>query len=235
MVNSLTGESIAASLSLLRPGGHFLELGKTDLWDQKRVDEFRPGVTFHAIALDRMMAEQPELVEQLMDEVLPQFVQHNLEPLPLRTFGVRRVVDALRHMARAEHIGKVVIQAAAEKDPAQRGLRAPRRRHVSGHRRPGRLGPESGPLAGRSRCPACLVLLGRSGVSDEVAAAARSAARGRRSRRGSQVRRRRSRGQLPPCLRGSPGSCRRYVAFSTWPACWTTASSATRTASGSTG
>ena len=34
VVNSLTGETIAASLSVLRAGGRFLELGKTDLWDQ---------------------------------------------------------------------------------------------------------------------------------------------------------------------------------------------------------
>ncbi len=38
MLNSLTGETIAASLSVLRQGGRFLELGKTDLWDQARVD-----------------------------------------------------------------------------------------------------------------------------------------------------------------------------------------------------
>ena len=59
-VNSLTGETIAASLSVLRAGGRFLELGKTDLWDQERVDQFKPGVTFFAIALDRMMAEEPQ-------------------------------------------------------------------------------------------------------------------------------------------------------------------------------
>ncbi len=66
VLNSLTGEAIAAGLSVLRAGGRFLELGKTDLWDQRRVDQFKPGVTFHAIALDRMMAEQPESVGQLM-------------------------------------------------------------------------------------------------------------------------------------------------------------------------
>ena len=43
VVNSLTGETIAASLSVLRPGGRFMELGKTDLWDQARVDAFRPA------------------------------------------------------------------------------------------------------------------------------------------------------------------------------------------------
>jgi acyl transferase domain-containing protein len=112
VVNSLTGQAIAAGLSVLRKGGRFLELGKTDLWDQSRVDEVRPGVRFHAIALDRMMAEEPAAVGQLLGEVLPQFVAKKLDPLPLRTFRIQHTIDALRHMARAEHIGKVVIQAA---------------------------------------------------------------------------------------------------------------------------
>ena len=43
VVNSLTGETIAASLSVLRAGGRFLELGKTDLWDQARVDAVPAG------------------------------------------------------------------------------------------------------------------------------------------------------------------------------------------------
>jgi acyl transferase domain-containing protein len=111
VLNSLTGETIGSSLSVLREGGRFLELGKTDLWDQQRVDQVRPGVAFHAIALDQMMADDPALVRKLMQEVLPQFEDQRLAPLPLRTYPIRRVVDALRHMARAEHIGKVVIEA----------------------------------------------------------------------------------------------------------------------------
>jgi NAD(P)-dependent dehydrogenase (short-subunit alcohol dehydrogenase family) len=165
VVNSLTGETIAASLSLLHEGGHFLELGKTDLWDQKRVDEFRPGVTFHAIALDRMMADQPELVEQLMGEVLPQFVQRELEPLPLRAFGIRRVVDALRHMARAEHIGKVVIQAAPEKEPARPAFSL---RDDATYLVTGGLGGLGLKVARWlvDRGARHLVLLGRSGISE---------------------------------------------------------------------
>jgi NADPH:quinone reductase-like Zn-dependent oxidoreductase/acyl carrier protein len=111
VLNSLTGETIASSLSVLRYGGRFLELGKTDLWDQTRVDELRPGVVFHAIALDQMMAEQAETIHELMQEVMSQFANGRLEPLPLRTFSIRRMVNGLRHMARAEHIGKVVIEA----------------------------------------------------------------------------------------------------------------------------
>ena len=122
VVNSLTGQTIGESLSVLRAGGRFMELGKTDLWDQQRVDEVRPGVAFHAIALDGLMAEQPDLVGELLREVVAEFAEKSLEPLPLRTFRIPQIVEALRHMARAEHIGKVVIEAVAENDPGERRL-----------------------------------------------------------------------------------------------------------------
>ncbi|MFV1966601.1 MAG: SDR family NAD(P)-dependent oxidoreductase, partial [Pirellulaceae bacterium] len=114
VLNALTGETIGTSLSVLRAGGRFVELGKTDLWDQPRVDAFKPGVTYHTVALDQMMAEEPQTVGQLMREVASQFADQTLVPPPLRTFPIRDVIAALRHMARAEHIGKVVIQAAEE-------------------------------------------------------------------------------------------------------------------------
>ena len=167
VLNSLTGETIAASLSVLRAGGRFLELGKTDLWDQRRVDEFRPGVKFHAIALDQMMAQEPETVHQLFREVMPQFVERRLQPLPLRTFRIQNMVDALRHMARAEHIGKVVIQAAAESGFGAQTLAL----HENGtYLITGGLGGLGLKLARWlvDRGARHLVLVGRSGISAEA-------------------------------------------------------------------
>ncbi len=167
VVNSLTGEAIGAGLSVLRQGGHFLELGKTDLWDQTRVDQFKPGVTFHAIALDRMMAEQPTNVGQLMRDVIPQFAEKKLVPLPLRTFRIQHMISALRHMARAEHIGKVVIQSSVQHDFADHGLVL----HEDGtYLITGGLGGLGLKLAQwlSHRGARHLVLLGRSGASEEA-------------------------------------------------------------------
>jgi myxalamid-type polyketide synthase MxaB len=122
VVNSLTGDAIGAGLSVLREGGRFLELGKTDLWDQARVDQFKPGVTFFPIALDHMMADTPGVVGALMREVVPQFVARSLEALPVKSYPLVHVVDALRHMARTEHIGKVAIQPPAPTEFSDRGL-----------------------------------------------------------------------------------------------------------------
>jgi len=168
IVNSLTGETIGASLSTLRAGGHFLELGKTDLWDQARVDQFKPGLTFHAIALDGLMATQPAFVQELIREVFPQFERKELEPLPLRTFHIQSVVDALRHMARAEHIGKVIIQAAAEGDHGVQGLTL---REDGTYLVTGGLGGLGLKLARwlADRGARHLVLVGRSGLAPENA------------------------------------------------------------------
>jgi acyl transferase domain-containing protein/NAD(P)-dependent dehydrogenase (short-subunit alcohol dehydrogenase family) len=169
VVNSLTGEAIAAGLSVLRAGGRFMELGKTDLWDQERVDQFKPGVKFFAITLDRMMAEQPESVGQLMREVMSQFVEKELESLPLRVFRIQQTIDALRHMARAEHIGKVVIQAPAHADPVHRAfaLRADGTYLVTGG-----LGGVGLKVAHwlADRGARHIVLVGRSGASVEARA-----------------------------------------------------------------
>lgn len=112
VLNSLKGEAIEKSLSAMAEHGHFLELGKTDMWDQERVTALKPGVKFHAIALDTMMAETADYVGGLLRELLPQFESKSFNPLPLRAFDIQQSIQAFRHMARARHIGKVVVTAA---------------------------------------------------------------------------------------------------------------------------
>jgi myxalamid-type polyketide synthase MxaB len=116
VLNSLRDEFIPRSLELLREGGRFLEMGKTDLWDARRVKEANPHADYFTIALDRMMAEEPALVGQLLREVMDGFHSGALEPLPLRAFGIEDAVAALRHMAQAKHIGKVVLTQAPAGD-----------------------------------------------------------------------------------------------------------------------
>jgi len=125
VINTLAGEAIEKGISVLAPHGHFLELGKTDLWDQERVSKVHPTTTFHAIALDHMMDDQPDLVEESLREVIAEVADGPLEPLPTRTFQIEHAIDALRHMARAEHIGKVVLTAAQAIDDEALMLKLP--------------------------------------------------------------------------------------------------------------
>ena len=51
MLNSLAGEFVDASLDLLPRGGRFIEMGKADVRDPRRVAAAHPGVRYRAFDL----------------------------------------------------------------------------------------------------------------------------------------------------------------------------------------
>ena len=112
VLNSFAGEFIPKSLSVLRTGGTFLEIGKAEIWDGARVEEVKPGVAYHAIALDQMVLDNPQFVGQMLEELMALFAAGELQPLPHKVFALPKAVDAFRFMAQAKHIGKIVVSAA---------------------------------------------------------------------------------------------------------------------------
>ena len=109
ILNSLAGDFIPKGLSSLSPTGRFLEIGKTEIWDETRIAETYPQVAYHAIALDKLAAERPAFVGGLLRDLMAEFATGSLTPLPLRVFPITDAVGAFRFMQHAKHIGKVVI------------------------------------------------------------------------------------------------------------------------------
>ncbi|MEV7427890.1 type I polyketide synthase [Streptomyces sp. NPDC091212] len=102
VLNALAGDFVDASLRLVVPGGHFLEMGKTDIRDAGT----STGVRYRAFDL----AEAgPDRVREMLAELLGLFATGALRPLPVATWDVRRARDAFRHMSQARHIGKIVL------------------------------------------------------------------------------------------------------------------------------
>ncbi|HEY0508218.1 MAG TPA: SDR family NAD(P)-dependent oxidoreductase [Blastococcus sp.] len=99
VLNSLAGEFVDASLRLLRPGGRFLEMGKTDLRQPE-------GVEYHAFDISRLSLDQ---LHGPMNELLALFAEGAIEPLPVRSWPVGRAVEAFRFMSQAKHVGKLVL------------------------------------------------------------------------------------------------------------------------------
>ncbi|WP_296358928.1 polyketide synthase [Ramlibacter sp.] len=114
VLNSLAREFVDTSLAMLRPGGRFLEMGKLDLREQSWVDQHHPGVTYRVYNLPEAGVER---IHQMMDTLAGLFAEGKLKPLPIRTFPMNQTSDALRFIAQARHIGKVVLVPAQ-----QRGL-----------------------------------------------------------------------------------------------------------------
>ncbi len=106
VLNSLAGEFNDASLRLMKPGGRFIEMGKTDLRDPHTVALAHPGVTYRAFDL---MEAGPDRIAEMLAELMKLFLAGVLAPLPVKAFDARCAADAYRFVSQARHIGKVVL------------------------------------------------------------------------------------------------------------------------------
>ena len=107
ILNSLTSSGmIASSLSCIRTGGRFVELGKRDIWSTKSMKMERPDLTYNLVALDFL---PPSHVQKIMTDLSHALALGAVKPLASTVHGMNQVCSALRQMSRAAHIGKVVV------------------------------------------------------------------------------------------------------------------------------
>jgi len=111
VLNSLSGEAISQSISILSPYGRFLEIGKREIYQNGylQLEPFKKNLSFFAIDVERMYRERPQLVGNLMRELLDRFEAHELQPLPHRIFPINETESGFRLMAQARHTGKIVF------------------------------------------------------------------------------------------------------------------------------
>ena len=111
VLNSLPGEYITRSLSILAAYGRFVEIGKTDIYQNKPLGlfPFRNNLSYFALDLERVCRERPALLRSLLLELMAMFQQGSLKPLPHNIFPVEDAANAFRYMARRKNIGKVVL------------------------------------------------------------------------------------------------------------------------------
>ena len=111
VLNSLPGEYITRSLSILAAYGRFVEIGKTDIYQNKPLGlfPFRNNLSYFALDLERVCRERPALLRSLLLELMVMFQRGSLKPLPHNIFPVEDAANAFRYMARRKNIGKVVI------------------------------------------------------------------------------------------------------------------------------
>ena len=110
VLNSLAGEFIPASLGLVRQGGAFIEIGKTEIWDAARVSERYPGIRYHALYLGDVAAADPAMMRERLDGILADMGDGGtLKPLPQTVFSFDEAERAFRYVAQGRHTGKVVL------------------------------------------------------------------------------------------------------------------------------
>ena len=107
VLNSLAGEFIPKSLSVLAPHGRFVEIGMRDIILNKNLNlqPFIKGLSFFSLLI------RPELPDfgSTWAELVRYFNDGVFGPLPNRMFGIARVREAFHFMSQAKHIGKIVV------------------------------------------------------------------------------------------------------------------------------
>ncbi len=109
VLNSLAGEFIPKSLSVLSPKGRFIEIGKTNVWEASQVAQLKPNISYFLVDLVQVTQQQPDLIQSMLRQLRQQFQSSSLKPLPCKIFSSDRVIDAFRFLQQAKHIGKIVV------------------------------------------------------------------------------------------------------------------------------
>ncbi|WAZ26177.1 SDR family NAD(P)-dependent oxidoreductase [Streptomyces cinnabarinus] len=112
VLNSTTGEALARSMRLLAPGGRFVEIGKRDIFDDSHIGLgfFKDNRAFFAVDLEQTIRERDELIAELLDEVGQGFERGEFTALPVTVHPYGEAAAAFATMARAQHIGKLVLR-----------------------------------------------------------------------------------------------------------------------------
>ncbi|NOG70432.1 type I polyketide synthase [Roseicella sp. DB1501] len=115
VLNSLAGEAMERSMALLRPFGRFLELGKRDFAENRRVAlrPMRRNVTWFAVDVDELPRARPALASRLLRSIADRLEQGRFRPLPATEHAAAEVESAFRTLQASGHIGKLVVRPPA--------------------------------------------------------------------------------------------------------------------------
>ena len=109
ILNSLSGEKIAAGFRALGNGGVFLEVGKRDIWSPERAVQIRPDVRYTAFDLGEVAQHDPQVIATMLQELLVAFAEGRLFPLPCEIYSISEAEGVFRRMAGGRHVGKLVL------------------------------------------------------------------------------------------------------------------------------
>ncbi|NKB62232.1 MAG: SDR family NAD(P)-dependent oxidoreductase [Gammaproteobacteria bacterium] len=111
VLNSLAGDFIPKSLSVLAPFGRFLEIGKIDIYTGGRVEmgSLKHNISYQVIDLAEFMLYKPDYISGLLRECGRHLENDEYQPILHKVYPVTEAVSAFKYMSQGKHIGKVVL------------------------------------------------------------------------------------------------------------------------------
>jgi NADPH:quinone reductase-like Zn-dependent oxidoreductase len=117
ILNSLSGEGLLASWESIAPFGRFVEIGKKDIYRNRKLPmfPFAKSVTFSVVDVAEMAVERTLLMAKALKEVIPLVVAGKLRPAhPLQAYGISDIENAFRFMQSGRTSGKIVFEMRKE-------------------------------------------------------------------------------------------------------------------------
>lgn len=116
VLGSLAGAAVDASLRLLRPGGIYLEMGRTDLRDPATATAGHPEITYESVNIAVLPMSRVEII---LDHLQCMFADGLLSPLPVQTWHIGHAREVLRHLSQGHSTGKFVLTQPVSLDPEE--------------------------------------------------------------------------------------------------------------------
>ncbi len=109
VLNSLSGSFIDASFRATARRGRFIEIGKRGLWTAEQVARLGREIDYRIIDLGEASEREPKTIARILSRLMRDLAEGMLPALPVTTFALDDAAAAFRHMAKARHIGKIVV------------------------------------------------------------------------------------------------------------------------------
>ncbi|KAH8736190.1 hypothetical protein BGZ61DRAFT_339395 [Ilyonectria robusta] len=112
VLNSLAGDMLGATWDCIATFGRFIEMGKKDIVDNRRLDmaPFLRNVMFASIDLITVYEQNASLAAELMHETMELIRTKAIKPIPRVTaFSFGQFEEAFRFMQQGKHVGKIVM------------------------------------------------------------------------------------------------------------------------------
>ena len=111
VLNSLAGDFIPKSFSVLSPFGRFIEIGKVDVYNDSKIglQQLRNNISYFVVDLAQHLQDRPDYVEGMFAELAKRFDCGEYSPLEHTVFPITEAAQAFRFMAQGKHIGKNVL------------------------------------------------------------------------------------------------------------------------------
>jgi malonyl CoA-acyl carrier protein transacylase len=113
VLNSLAGETIAASFACLARGGRFLEIGKNGIWSPEQVAALGKDIAYSVIDWSQELRGNAGLIGALLQRIVTDAAAGRLQPLPRTVFEFSDAAAAYRYMAQARHTGRILLRQHA--------------------------------------------------------------------------------------------------------------------------